>query len=252
MSMARETSSEDGAVTADVLVLGAGMAGLAAARELAECGMRPLVLEARDRVGGRIYSLQSGNGVVELGAEFVHGKDAELWALISEAGAETVERDGAMLRENATGELTEDEDVEDRLFGPLDHLADLPEDMSFDEWLASSDVPKEQRAGLCGYVEGFNAADATRISALSLGLQQRAEEKIEGDRTWHVHGGYSQLAIFVASQVRKLGGEIRLGCVVQSVRWSANDVAVETSSGVFRAPRCIVTLPLGVLQRAKS
>ena len=254
MGMVDGTSSEgSSAQTADVLVLGAGIAGLAAARALAERGMCPLVLEARDRVGGRIYSLQTSKGVVELGAEFVHGRDADLWALINEAGAETVERDGAMLRESASGELTRDEDTEQGgLFDPLAQLADLPEDMSFAEWLASSDVPKEQHAALRGYVEGFNAADASRISALSLGLQQKAEERIEGDRAWHLRGGYSQLATYLANRVRNLGGEVRLGCVVQSVRWSAGEVTVETNSGVWRAPRCIVTLPLGVLQRVNG
>ena len=101
---------------ADVLVLGAGMAGLAAARALAQRGMRLLLLEARDRVGGRVHSLQTSHGVVELGAEFVHGKNAALWELIDEAGAKTVERDGSMLRESANGELAEDDSVEDRLF----------------------------------------------------------------------------------------------------------------------------------------
>src|SRR6185437_11836839 len=240
---------DSSAQTADVLVLGAGIAGLAAARAVAEKGMRPLVLEARDRVGGRIHSLQTSEGVVELGAEFVHGRDAQLWALIEEAGAATVERDGAMLRESATGELTEDEHVEERLFDPLEQLADLQKDMSFAAWLASSDVPMQKHAALRSYVEGFNAADANRISALSLGLQQKAEERVEGDRAWHLRGGYSQLAIYLANRVRKLGGEVRLGCVVRSVRWNAGEVAVETSSAVFRAPRCIVTLPLGVLQR---
>jgi monoamine oxidase len=249
MGMVDGTSSEQ---TADVLVLGAGIAGLAAARALAERGMRPLVLEARDRVGGRIHSLQTSEGVVELGAEFVHGKNAELWALIDEAGAKTVERDGAILRESAPGELTQDEDLEEDLFDPLDRLADLPKDVSFAEWLASSDVPKDHHAALCSYVEGFNAADANRISAISLGLQQRAEESIGGHRAWHVRGGYSQLAIYLANQVRKRGGEVRLGCVVQTVRWAAGDVSVESNCGVFRAPRCVVTLPLGVLQRVNQ
>ena len=247
MSMASQDSPS---YTADVLVLGAGMAGLAAARALSERGVRTLVLEARDRVGGRVYSLQTAQGVVELGAEFVHGRDPGLWALIDEAGAETVERDGAMLRENGDGTLTEDEDVEETLFDPLVQLADLAQDMSFDEWLALSDVPKEQHAALRGYVEGFNAANASRISAQSLGLQQQAEQQIEADRAWHVRGGYAQLPVYLANRVRALGGEIRLGCVVRSVRWNAGEVVVETSSGEFRAPRCVVTLPLGVLQRA--
>ena len=250
MDMAAGTSTEKSSgKNAEVLVLGAGIAGLAAARALAERGIRPLVLEARERVGGRIYSLQTSQGVVELGAEFVHGKEPQLWSLIGEAGAETIERDGAMLREGATGGLAQDEDVEEDLFDPLDQLDDLPQDVSFADWLASSSVLKEQHAALRGYVEGFNAADANRISAVSLGLQQRAEERIEGDRAWHVRGGYAQLAIYLANRVRKLGGEIRLSSVVRSVRWSADEVAVETDRGAFRAPRCIVTLPLGVLQR---
>ena len=247
MGMADGTSFEQ---RVDVLVLGAGIAGLAAARALAERGMRPLVLEARDRVGGRIYSLQTSEGVVELGAEFVHGREPQLWALIEEAGEKAVERDGSILRELALGGLTKDELAEEGgPFTSLDELSDLPQDMSFAEWLASSDVPKEQHTALRGYVEGFNAADATRISAQSLGLQQRAEESIEANRAWHLHGGYSQLAIYVADRVRKLGGEIRLHCVVKSVRWSAGEITVETGSRVFRAPRCIVTFPLGVLQR---
>lgn len=250
MDMVPETSPDKSSEpTVDVLVLGAGIAGLAAARALAERGIRPLVIEARNRVGGRIYSLQTGQGVAELGAEFVHGREPQLWALIKEAGAETVERDGAMVRESPSGDLAQDEHVEERLFDPLDQLADLKTDMSFADWLASSDVPKELHPGLRSYVEGFNAADADRISALSLGLQQKAEEHIEGDRAWHVRGGYSQLPIYLANRLRKSGGEIRLGCVVQSIRWAAGDVIVETSGGTFRAPRCIVTLPLGVLQR---
>ena len=72
----------------DVLILGAGMAGLSAARALAERGIRVCVLEAKPRVGGRIMSQKvEGGGFVELGAEFVHGRVPELWALINEAGA---------------------------------------------------------------------------------------------------------------------------------------------------------------------
>jgi len=67
----------------DVLILGAGMAGLTAARALAERGIRVCVLEVRPRVGGRILSQKvEGGGTVELGAEFVHGRAPELWALI--------------------------------------------------------------------------------------------------------------------------------------------------------------------------
>ena len=64
-----------------ILVIGAGMAGLTAARRLSEAGRQVLVLEARDRVGGRIRTLREGDQILELGAEFIHGHPPELWEL---------------------------------------------------------------------------------------------------------------------------------------------------------------------------
>jgi monoamine oxidase len=243
----------------EVLVLGAGIAGLAAAGALAERGVRVLVIEARDRVGGRIFTERTANGAfVEHGAEFIHGRASDLWALIKEAGAEAVERGGSVLREEKPGDgLASEADEEDDFFGPLEGLADLPgEDMPFAEWLAGSDVPEGQRGMLTGYVEGFNAADAKKISARSLGIQQRAEDANEGDRSWHLPGGYTQLTEHLAARVRELGGEIRLGCTVNAVRWRPGEVVVSTQDGGQRedlhAPKCVVTLPLGVLQAANS
>ena len=230
------------------------MAGLAAARALAEAGKRVLVLEARDRVGGRVFTERTAEGVlVEHGAEFIHGRVAELWALINEAGLATVEREGAMLRES-DGRLTDDaEERGDDFFSPLEDLAELAgEDLSFADWLAGSNVPEWQRDALTGYVEGFNAADAGRISARSLGVQQRAEDASEGDRAWHLPGGYAQLPEFLAERVRALGGEIRLGCIVSAVRWREGEVVVTTDAGDLRAAKCVVTLPLGVLQAANA
>ena len=75
--------------TYDVVVVGAGMAGLTAARTLAEAGQKVLVVEAQDRIGGRIWTRHVGDEAIELGAEFIHGRPPELWALIDEAGLET-------------------------------------------------------------------------------------------------------------------------------------------------------------------
>ncbi|HTV09225.1 MAG TPA: NAD(P)/FAD-dependent oxidoreductase [Candidatus Aquilonibacter sp.] len=244
------TNSSTATPQPEVLILGAGMAGLAAARSLLEQGIGVCVLEARDRVGGRIHTLQTAEGVVELGAEFVHGRPPELWSLIEEAEAKTAQRGGSMLRESPDGELCEDDRMEDGdLFDPLEQLASLQSDATFADWLTTSKVPQQQRPALRGYVEGFNAADANRISAMSLGIQQKAEDSIEGDRAWHVLGGYSGLATFLANRVHELGGEIRLNCAVRSVDWTPGDVKVETPAGVISAPRCIVALPLGVLQQ---
>ena len=197
----------------DVLVLGAGMAGLTAARALAERGVRVRVVEAREQVGGRLMTRAvEGGGTVELGAEFVHGRAPELWALIAEAGLETVEREGTMLREEWGGGLAEDDREDDAMFAPLEQMEDFDgEDVAFADWLAASDVAEEDRAALTGYVEGFNAADAARISVKALGVQQKAEDASQGDRSWHVRAGYAQLAEYLASDIRARGGEVMLG-----------------------------------------
>ena len=253
---AKEKSRANANNDAEVIVLGAGMAGLAAARVLAERGVRVLVLEARERVGGRIYTEHTAEGaVVEHGAEFIHGRAPELWSLLDEAGLEAVERDGAMLSEEQRGVgVTDDGDERgDDFFAPLETLADLPgDDVSFADWLEASEVPGEHRAALTGYVEGFNAADAQRISAHSLGIQQRAEDASEGDRSWHLPRGYAELAKFLAARVRAAGGEIRLGCIVDAVRWRPGQVVVTTGRTDLRAPKCLITLPVGVLQEANA
>jgi monoamine oxidase len=73
--------------TSDVLVIGAGVAGLAAAREMSASGLSVIVLEARNRIGGRIFTIRDNNSAVpiELGAEFVHGRSPEILALVHEA-----------------------------------------------------------------------------------------------------------------------------------------------------------------------
>jgi monoamine oxidase len=237
---------------AEVIVIGAGMAGLAAARALAERGISVLILEARERVGGRVFSKQVDGATVELGAEFVHGRAPELWALIDEAGVETTERDGAMLRAEPGAGIAEDDPQDDSMLAPLEELeAYQGDDIPFAQWLKASDVPEWQREALLGYVEGFNAADAERIGIYGLAAQQKAEDAIDGDLAWHVRGGYALLAEYLARRVRELGGTIVLGAAVRQIEWQPESVHIVAENGAeFHAEKCVVTLPLGVLQRA--
>ena len=87
----------EGTEVTDVLVLGAGVSGLAAAARLTQAGCTVGVLEARDRVGGRIHTLRDGRWPVpvELGAEFVQGCIPMLLALAGQAGLPIVELGGA-------------------------------------------------------------------------------------------------------------------------------------------------------------
>ena len=123
-------------------------------------------------------------------------------------------------------------------------------DATFAEWLGRSDVPADERPALLSYIEGFNTADANRIGILGLGAQQTAEDSTEGDRAWHIQGGYAQITEYLAGKTRDLGGKILLKHTVVELTWAPEQVEVITSDGkTLRAPRCIVSLPLGVLQR---
>jgi len=168
----------------EVLVIGAGMAGLTAARTLAEAGVSVTVLEARNRVGGRILTQHIGNETIELGAEFIHGRPPELWALIAETGLETYERDGtqACFTSGSLQPCHEDE----RAFHLLDKLEDYTgSDVNFTQYLSTLHATDSERISARSFVEGFNAADASQISAVSLGVQQKAEETIEGDLAFY-------------------------------------------------------------------
>lgn len=166
----------------NVIILGAGMAGLAAGRALAEAGATATIVEARNRVGGRIHTLRTSGETFELGAEFVHGLPPELWQAIREANFRTEELAGKKVC-CQHGELTDCGQQWERDFESIERLKEWKEpDCSFAEYLTRSNIEGEQRQHLVSYVEGFNAADHQTIGVASLAKQQAAEDAIEGDR----------------------------------------------------------------------
>lgn len=240
----------------EVLVLGAGVAGLAAARALVDAGRRVLVLEARDRLGGRVLTRRRDDLAVpiELGAEFVHGTPPELWALLDAAGVRVCDaaEDHVSLDD---GRLEAREDFGGALgsvLGALEEEAEGP-DRSFAEFLAArfgDPAHADARRLAAGYVEGFHAAPVDDVGVHGLA---RAEGAASGnDQAFRIVDGYDRVVAWLHDGAGAPPA-IRLRTVAHRVRWSAGRVRVEAhgpdarGDAVFDAAACVVTLPVGVL-----
>jgi monoamine oxidase len=235
----------------DVIVVGAGIAGLAAARALAETGLSTLVLEARDRPGGRIHTVPAPGWPppLEGGAEFVHGKPPSLLRLLEQAGLHVDAAEGDRYVAEG-GRLREGGALFDRVQGALASLRFVRE-QSVRARLAARDFRARttplERALAIAFVEGFNAADADLASFAALVQQTAAAKRINGDFLGRVREGYGALVSALAR-----GTQLWLRTVVAEVRWRAGyvEVLARSPQGPVRATarRALITLPLGVLQ----
>src|SRR5262245_47103382 len=114
------------------------------------------------------------------------------------------------------------------------------------------------RAMLIGFVEGFNASDATRVSARSLAEQADATEAEGGDAAHRVLDGYDRLVHHLAAPVARRAGALRLATVVSEVRWRGAGVEIVARGALggppvrVRARAALITLPLGVLQAPRA
>ena len=242
----------------DTVIIGAGIAGLAAGRRLASEGRRVAIVEARDRVGGRIYTHRAAGIPIELGAEFVHGRPPALWALIREASLPTYEVEGSELRYEGGRRSTRSDlpsHAHQVLEGMMQWLEQRPAgtDMTFEQYLQLTPQAPEAAEASANYVEGFNAADRRRIGIASLARQQRAEDAIEADRLFRVTPGYDAVPEYLASEFARAGGTLQLQTPVHRIDWSRGSVTVlaRTAAGMDRQihARCaLITVPLGVLQ----
>lgn len=240
---------------ADVLVLGAGIAGLAAAERLAAAGRRVLVLEARDRIGGRIHTVDDPglHHPVELGAEFVHGRPAELVELIRAAGLGLVPGPDRWSRSpgHPTASPSDPQTSVARLLEKAGSA--YPDRPVADLLSAQRGESGAELASVVSYLEGFHAADLSQLGTRSLAENEAAGDE-DGEDPHRVREGYGALVHWLAKCLDPALVEIRLGAAVTSVNWRPGDVRVAFHSGAADAaeavaPQAIVTLPLAALKR---
>ncbi|MBX7433593.1 FAD-dependent oxidoreductase [Mycobacterium sp. Y57] len=231
-----------------VIVVGAGMAGLAAARRLADAGVDVTVVEARDRIGGRTWTDTSLGIAVDLGAAWIHGTDGNpLVALAAAAGADTVETDFENVTVLADATPVDPGAVQQTLRrwdATLDEVYDSASDAAGDASVgdalarfADLSDPLVQWA-VASAITAEYAADPGQLSLKWFG----GEGELDGSDLL-LPGGYVQLARHLSQGLR-----IVLGAEVSRIVDDGSAVRVETSTGVVTGDRAIVTVPLGVLK----
>ena len=238
----------------DVVVIGAGAAGLAAAAELARANASTLVVEARERAGGRCRSMRIPGVPVplELGAEFIHGDARATRAVLHEAGSAAVDAPRRPWISH-TGRLERRADHLPEIQSAMKSDCSLQRhDMSFEVYLRR--VLRPRMSGeACAYarmlVQGYDAADPERISARAI----VEEWTSEGANTLaRPLGGYGAMIDHLSTVATARGITLKLQTVVERVHWKRDRVAIEGEShGVpfaVTARRALITLPAGVLQ----
>jgi monoamine oxidase len=246
----------------DVLVIGAGLAGLAAAKILGQSGLKVTLLEARERAGGRVYTLHDDflGLPIELGAEFIHGRPEEIWQLEHRANLSIYDvPDDHWVFQN--GILKKDKDF----FPQLDQIIDLmnnqtKKDESFKDFITKNYegvLPHEIIPMAISYVENFHAAKTDHVGIHALSKIEQASKAIQGNNSFRILNGYDHLTRWLLSQLNSQNINIYFNTVVTDIIWERNKVkvAVQSKTGsrldAFSSKRVVITVPLGVLKASE-
>jgi len=231
----------------DVVIVGAGAAGLGAARELAGTGLRVTVLEARERTGGRIETLRLPDSPlpIELGAEFVHDAAPETLRIADAARLPAFDIPDVHWRR--VGRKLESRDFWGVIVRVLSRVPSRG-DRSAAEFLASRRrLSSTDRALVRSYVEGYHAAPLEAISARSIALEPGDAES--SSRQLRLPDGQDRLVAWLADGCDPDTTSIRTGIAVAVVEWGPRGVRVADASGEkICAAAAVVTVPVGVLQ----
>ena len=232
----------------NIIIVGGGVAGLAAASRLH--GHNVTLLEARDRFGGRIHTMNSNGQIVELGAEFVHGQSKSLLQAIEDADLQT------------TAASEKNQVFENGKFHPMDiwtRFGELTEridpktaDESFLSFINRQKLSEREREMMLAFATGFNAAHADLLSTHSLLLAEYAAEQMGGDEQSRINQGYGALVDFLVAKAREAGADLRKSVLLRKINWESGHVEIEAlHDGAiehFSGDAAIITLPIGVLK----
>jgi monoamine oxidase len=237
-----------------VLIIGAGAAGLMAARILSNAGKTVTVLEARNRTGGRIHTLSYTLFFkhTELGAEFIHGNLPVTLKLLKEAKI-NYRSANAEMWSYENGNFEENSMVIEDWGLLIKRLNELQRDTNIYDFL-QKEFPgnkyAELRDSVWKFVSGYDTADPRKASAFAL----RNEWQNELENAQHrVNGGYCSLINYLVSECRAKSGKVLLNSVVKDIHWKKGYVKVVCEDAVvYEAEQLLVAMPLGVLQATKA
>jgi monoamine oxidase len=245
----------------DVVIVGAGAAGLAAARHLGDAGIDVCVIEARDRIGGRVFTIRDPDTPVpiELGAEFVHGRAPELQSLIDEASLRMVDIGGTRWRVSGK-RLRAFDDFWEQLDSVMRRLDGdgRRRDRSFADALATKPGGRRlanARQLARQYVEGFHAAEPSLVSAQALAENGSPGDDPRERRIGRVLEGYDRALAWLAAPLEP---RLHLSSIVTGIEWQPRRVSVRVRPAAggridhVDARAAIVTVPIGVLGGADT
>ncbi len=228
-----------------ILIVGAGITGLYTAYELKKAGIKVKVIEARNRVGGRIHTLHDTFSLpVDLGAEFVHGELEDSLRLLDLADADVCEKEGDSYIFDDKGFRKTDHAIEN-LETVLAKLRSLKEDMPLSRFIENNLSDECAQRSLIRFAANFDLADPRELSSFAL-----CDELSSGGiiRPYQVNGRYQRLIDYLIKELHSIKTEISLSETVKKIEWSRDNVSLVCSSGeVHTGSKVIITVPVGVL-----
>lgn len=235
------------AANTDVIVVGAGVAGLTAARSLMDAGKRVVVLEASPRIGGRLRTNRDLGPAFDLGASWIHGTHGNpITKLATAAHAPTVELDFADVSAYDVGGRRWPAPAVAAEEARFEHLLEQVADqgaptISFETALSEVDPAWKRNRLRSFFLSNYLTFDTGDLDSLSSTLQQEGLE-FDGPEVV-MTDGYDHVATFLAQ-----GLDIVTSTPVRAIRRRADGVHVQTDAATFSAQSVIVAVPLGVLK----